>query len=511
MLISDLDHLRDLSETADAVPVGNQYRIALGMLIVALAVVYAPVLITPYATADDYATAGAISQGGISEFKLRLAGGRPLDALLNQISFSVATSIDDFTYLRALGVAGIVLLAGFLARALAAAGWGLFESFFVSIIVFTLPTFQVYAAWAVTAFYPFASLAAGVALWQSEKVISGGYTHSRWRTVANALIAIGLLLTAITVYQPAAMIFWTFAAVSLFKPGAAFRTVFLRFMLYAGICAAALVIGYGIYHLGQSIFGTELLHPLRSRIATDIWGKFLWFIGEPLVNSLNLFLLFPRVWVAVAMAVFLITGLLLYFEGNDLERLGQLAIAMFILPMAYLPNLVVAENWSSYRTVAGLSSVIAVYSFFALHGYLKLRRRFGAVPPAAGLLALPVVLASIVAMYNVRTYFVAPLYRERMWINDQLRKADLANARGVYVLPAEWHHSIAPDVRYDEFGIPFSSRPYALKPAISISFNELRAGKSTVPIEIGSSKDPRQAPPGFVFLDMRKIWSLRFD
>jgi hypothetical protein len=511
MLISDLDHLHEAPTTARAAAVGDRSRIVLVTLLLIMTIVYAPVFLTAYATPDDYVTGSVVSQGGTSELKIRLAGGRPLDAVFQQITFSLVTNIDNLRYLRALGVLGIVLLAWYFSRVLVATGWGFFESLFLSVIVFTTPAFQVYASWAVAAFYPFAALTAGIALQKIDRLFSTRLPENRWRTVAGLLGATALMVASLSVYQPAAMLFWAFAAVTLFRPGLTFRPVFLRFVWQTGVCAAALAGGYVIYRFGQTLFGTGLLHPLRSQLVADVPKKMVWFVEEPLVNALNWVLLFPRIWVAIPVAIIVILGLLLYFEGTDVERLGQLAIALMILPLSYLPNLIVAENWSSYRTLSALSAVIVVYMFFALAGYVKLRRRFGAVPPAAGLLAAPALLACIIASYNVQTYFASPLYRERMWIHEQLRSADLTLTPGIYVLPSEWYHSIAPDVRYDEFGFPFSARNYSLKAAVSQSVNELRFSKVGIPIEIAASEGPRQPPPGFLLLDMRKIWSLKFD
>lgn len=42
--------------------------------------------------------------------------------------------------------------------------------------------------------------------------------------------------------------------------------------------------------------------------------------------------------------------MLLYFEGGLGERLRKYSIALCLLPLTYLPNLVIVEDWSPYRT-----------------------------------------------------------------------------------------------------------------------------------------------------------------
>lgn len=512
MLISNLAHLEDIYDRASEEPVGHRSLIALLFLCIILTLVYVPVVLTPYATADDYGTASVISQGGLAELKLRLIGGRPLDAVLNQIGFSMAEGIESLRYLRVLSILGIILLAWYFSYVLLVTGRGLFESLFLSIIVFTTPAFQVYASWAVAAFYPFAALTAGIALQKTNQLFfTCTWPENRWQTIAGLIEATALLVASLSVYQPAAMVFWAFAAVTLFRPGLPFRSVLLCFIWQTGICVAALVGSYVIYRLGQTLFGTGSLLALPSLRALDVSYKMFWFVREPLVNALNWVVLFPRTWLAVPVAIIVVLGLLLYFEGTDLERFGQLAIALVILPLSYISNLIVAENWSSYRTLSALGAVIVVYMFFALAGYVKLRRRFGAALPVAGLLVAPALLACIIASYNVQTYFASPLYRERMWIHEKLQSADLKLARGIYVVAAEWSQSIAPGVRYDEFGFPFSARDYALKPAVSQMLVELGTGNQGLAVQIVAAEAARRAPEGFLVLDMGRIWSLRFD
>ena len=507
MLISDLDHLQDANDASHAT--GYQTaRVDFIIFLLTMTLTYVPVLVVVYATADDYAAVNAVSNYGTAELGVRLTGGGPLDAISNRISFSLTTTVDSLRYLRGLSVLGIVLLACCLSRFLEAIGWTFFESVLVSIIIVTAPTFQVYAALSVAAMYPYAALAAGGALWMTEQQLAATDLRNGAKSALPFLGALALLLVAINIHLPAAMFFWAFAGASLFRPGCTLRVVLLRFGTYLGVCVAALAVGVGLYHLGATLYGTGLLHALSSEIGTDAWSKLGWFVREPLVNALNWAVLFPHGWIAILVAITLMVGLLLYFEGNDYERLGQLAVAIVILPLAYLPNLVVAENWASYRTLCGLSAVVVVYFYLAMQGYLKLLRRFRPMPPTAAFLAVPALVACMLANYNVQTYFAWPLSRERAWIREQLEKTDLKNAKGIYVFPAEWHHSLAPGVRYDEFGLPFSSRDYALMPAVKTLVEELKPG---MPVEIAPREGTRQPPADFVVVDTRKMWSLRFD
>ena len=63
-----------------------------------------------------------------------------------------------------------------------------------------------------------------------------------------------------------------------------------------------------------------------------------------------------------------------------MTRAIRLALAAILLPLTYLPNLLVAENWSTYRTQVALTSLLWFYTAMALIGWLK-------VDPVGGLFA----------------------------------------------------------------------------------------------------------------------------
>ncbi|MGH7845186.1 MAG: hypothetical protein ACREQW_08460, partial [Candidatus Binatia bacterium] len=180
-----------------------------------------------------------------------------------------------------------------------------------------------------------------------------------------------------------------------------------------------------------------------------------------------------------------------------------------IVPLSYLPNLLVEENWPAYRTLPALAAIIVIYSFFALSGYLKLLNRFTAVPPAAGVLALPTLLCCFLAASNVRAYFSLPYSIEYQWMRSQLLSEELATARRIYVIGATWRDSIAPGVRYDEFGLPFSAQSYALKPAVYVLLRENRPEKAEIPIDVAPVDGPALSAPGSRVVDMTKIMSFK--
>src|SRR5713101_3476904 len=188
----------------------------LAFFLVAFCACYASVLVTPYAFMDDYALLVENIRGETeARTQWLIALGRPTYAVLVDLFFHYIHDISDLRYLRLAGVGGITLLAWFVYRLLVHVGWNRHQSVLLSAIVCTLPSFQVYAAWATTAFYVLAAIASGGAFHMAAQAFDQQRPLSKWsQTVAAVLI----MTLALTIHQSADMFFWVFAVISLFRP-----------------------------------------------------------------------------------------------------------------------------------------------------------------------------------------------------------------------------------------------------------------------------------------------------
>ncbi|GBQ41057.1 hypothetical protein AA11237_2577 [Acidocella aminolytica 101 = DSM 11237] len=67
-----------------------------------------------------------------------------------------------------------------------------------------------------------------------------------------------------------------------------------------------------------------------------------------------------------------------------------------------------------------------------------------------------------IARHDVKTEFTIPQVKELHLVSSYLRKeGNLKNARDIYIVPARWQDSLAPFVRYDEFGTPSSQAAWS--------------------------------------------------
>jgi hypothetical protein len=457
---------------------------------------------TPYAFYDDYTDLASTLQGGRWSWTKKIVEGRPTHALLMYLSFSRIDSIADFRYLRFLCILGLALLAWSLYRKLVREGWNYYQALCLSLIICTLPPFQVCVSWGLMAFSPFAALFSGTAFSLAERAFDEQYPGHKLSLATGAIL---FMLLALTIHQTFAMFFWVYATIVLFQPDLKLSDFLRRFRWFNFIAFAGLILGFGIYKLGMALYGKEALSPERASLTSNIWDKVCWFFAQPILNALNIVNIFPESWPALIVALFIGIGLLLYFRGGVKERLLRSVVALAIIPLSYLPNLVVAENWASYRTQVALTSVIVVYFFLAGWGYGKALRHPATMPTLTAGLGFAALASSLLAARNVSAYFAVPQSRELELMRARLAQSNLANLHGIYLICAGRQDSIAPGVRYDEFGLPSSSQPWTLAPMIYLLLREKNLEQAGIPIEIVPANEPMNPPHDALVIDMHEL------
>jgi len=485
-------------DTKALLPAWKVFIVLLGVFLLC----YTPVLITSYGFSDDYAFLTQRDRGEAGLDTSVIAKGRPTYAVLIYVAFSYLHTVSDLRYLRLFGICLMTLLAWSLHQILVRQGWNRYQALFLSIIVCTLPPFQVYAAFAMVAFYPLAALLSGGAFYLADHAFEESRVLYKLGLAVGAVLLMGV---GLTIHQSAGMFFWVFAAVSLFKPEARLSDVLPRFLWYGIIVFAGLCFGFTAYKLGMAVYGTESVGPLRSTLTTDIAGKVLWFLRWPLIDALNIHNLFPERWFTVMVGIFVITGLLWHFRGRFTERLVVSLGALLLLPLSYLPNLVVAENWSSYRTQSTLTSLIVVYVFFAAWGYRRFLPSSFSGQELTLELGIAALISSILATYNVTTYFTVPQARELAWIRTQLAQADLTRVHSIYIIGVKSGDTLAPALRYDEFGLPSSAQPWCPWSMVHLSLQDMEGEQANKPIETTPADGPIKPPPDALVIDMRRL------
>lgn len=525
---------------------------------------FSSVLTTDYGYQGDYVLLVEGPQGRL--VKKMFTEGRPINALGNMLLLQGATDVEHLRYLRLVGVLGIVLLTWCVARTLSLAGWNRFQCVCVAVIMGTALPFQAYAARAECVLFPVAALAAGLAFLLSERAFESRRRRSQWLLAAGASLA---LLAALAIYQPAAMFFWVFAAVTLLKPNATPRDVLRRFRWYCVIALAGMSAGYVVYVLSPVMVPGS---SVRTGLVRDIPTKVVWFLSVYLPDTLNFFLpspsyqLFPGagsefsihlyrkisnvlhalnisllpsheqagmsasyalavsppgalsfvhkildVFIAYGVFAFIGGGLWLYFRGTRRERLWQCGIAVSLLLLSCTPNLVVEKHISDYRTMSPPVSVIVLCAYFAFQGYAGRLCRLISPARVHAALGVAAVACTLSAAWHVHTFFVVPQVRELTLMRSELAQSDMSRIQGIrIILHPRWQQNTPAPFLWREFGNMSAVHSSWARSMASLLLRELPPEHANLPIECVDFNDA--TPPGgwgeggqYLVVDMRKL------
>ncbi len=367
-----------------------QAAAAAALVVVGIAVSYAPVVFAEYGIADDYPCLQDATAGPEWMIPAMERLGRPAGAYALFYSYRAAGTIANLRWLRALSVCGIATLALLLFLDLKRRSVPPFAAASLALIVATLPAFQVYAAWAQVWHYSFACALS--------------YASYRMAGSASAVRLVGaaaVLWLALALYQPAAMFFVVWMALDVWFAGD--RS--LRANYWAGRLGAffaALFLYFAVFRLA----GTA---GPRAQLATDLWAKARWFGLDVLPQALRLNWIeshgaFPPIVAAVA----IVAG-----AAARVRRMKSFMALGALVVLSCLPNLAAAEMAAPLRTMAALSAILAL--LFWLSAAAIVRRGSGIL----------LMAAATVCVWNARYVevhsLIEPRVRELKLLRSKMR------------------------------------------------------------------------------------------
>ena len=469
---------------------------------------YAPVIVGTYAFLDDYRYLQAEPGHFHQMWIFFTAGGRPLLAISNYLSFSMVSKISSLGFVRAANVATLSALAAVIYFALSRVGFPSKLSALVAFILVTLPPFHVLAALSSCLGFPLEAAAAGVSAFLVMQSTEDTRTFVR---VGRLALAGLLLLAGMMVHQTEVMFFWVFVAILALSPRERESVVVRKVSYCLVVGAIACIVEFLVMKLGVAVYGA-VAGSGRAGVTHDVFGKMTWFIKEPLMNALNLNSIEPTGRFAVATGIFIVIGLFFYFSGSLRYRLTMLGMALMLVPLSYLPNLVVVESWASYRTLVALTALLAFYVFLALQGYLQVLGIFSAPHRQRMLLGVVVswaIFSGFIATRNLVRYFVEPQAIEYHLLKGQLRKIDLAAVQTIYFIRPNWYDGVTSVVRYDEFGLPSSCQPWVPEVMVKCAIREIGGDANRINVVHFSQDEAGKIPLGAIVIDMKSLKQFR--
>lgn len=412
------------------------------------------------------------------------SAGRFANGVLFRLAWSEARAIGDLWQPRLVGLAGLGLMAIGLYATLRRLEFSAGFSFVLAALMTLLPTFGYYAAYATSCGHAFGCVAALGAFALAdlrEPQVSG-------RTALRFVAALVCETVALGFYQPAGMFYVVPCLLAAASPSMSdwSRAATLRTATHALVLLGALAASFVIFKASAvPVHGVDMAD--RGAMTRDLTRKAGRFVVQPLAQSCVPFQ-FLNDWsnaqravvVLVALGAFAPAGLLAGLSGGCVERAVRTAGILALLPVAYLPNLLVSSDFFPYRTRPALAATVLAVLTLAVTGLLRRlvrdeiwRRRVGAVLAGAALL-----WGMSAAREHVGDGMIGPSRREWSAVRDEvLREARrVPEPRAiVFWMPDATFHG--PDWGgYDEFGYLSASQRWTCRGMTGLAVQDAAPG-----------------------------------
>ena len=446
------------------------WLVAAALMILSL-VVYWPTVTHEYGFRDDYSNIREVRERPGWLMTLTSSSGRPVYGALLEGSLSEIYQISELAKLRALSAVFAGVLGALLWWQLRRSGWSDMEAAAMGAAVMLLPGIQVVVGWAIA--WPI-SLALVAALAGYQLVERGLHTMDR---MGSVYVAVGAALYFIVglCYQTSALFAVVpFAAALLLRPETSARNDSRWIIVHIGTLFAALFGGF----LVMNIFFSEGVVPemARMQIEPHPFIKLLWFVRNPLPNSVALFALRdayatpPRFWVVVAVISAVIVLGFIYGAKTAQQRARWIFVALLLPFVAHSVSLAASSQAIGYRTLLPLTGLYLVLAAFGLRAIVA---RFG-LPRAAhaGVLAATVVTAAVLARHNALTLIAEPQGNEWRLIESAVERFRPSSETRVYLIRPSLEYRSTNRVYADEYGSLTSDADWAAKEMFKAALRE---------------------------------------
>jgi len=218
------------------------------------------------------------------------------------------------------------------------------------------------------------------------------------------------------------------------------------------------------------------------------------------------------------MLIFVVVGLLLYFEGPWRQKGIRMAIAGMLLPLAVLPNLLVVENGGAYRFEGALTGLIGLYGVLAIVGYARVIERVSSLSwstastwmiPIRGVaivLFLVTAASCLSANNTVNSEIVVPNALAYQVIQRGIEQANLNRAVAhVYVVHLSCPiDSPSPRLSY-EYGRASTAIDWAVPQMMYLALRDLYPTLTGVRVLVVEPGQEITVPAGAAVIDTREL------
>jgi hypothetical protein len=387
--------------------------------------------------------------------------GRYLGAFVYQLESLFVYTVSDLNTVRLLNVLVIIGCSIYLFKFLLRSQMQPLNAALTTVIVFSLPSFEVMADWAITSPIPIAVVFAILAFSMANQIPTHG---SLWQRLLNpyGLGSISLMLIAHLFYPAAATFFWAMAGIMLMFPQTQDSPLLqkkLSNLYIVGFLGIALY--FLLFKIGNQLViiflpFTSFYHP--DQIASNLPEKFSWFCFIAVPQILRLWDIFPDRILPLTILTLIGGAFILHLKTNAKSYppsriLSLLFIMISLVLLSYLPNLLAVINLSVYRCTAGITTLTVMALIWSIYTYC-----FTLLPKPLNSYLFTIILGTTCCFgihqsyFNIDRYRASPSHLQYMYVKNSIEKFSRPFEHFVVLLPNNKNFYYS----NDEFGTWFS-------------------------------------------------------
>lgn len=426
------------------------------LLFISLFLIYRKWFWFPYGESDDYWYLFANLNNHYLTFLEAIRNARLLTGLIYWFT-AYPSTLTDLIYYRItdiflLGVSASFIFL-FFRKYLS-----LVVSFTLSILIITLPAFQVLIPMSFTYCYPLSIL---LGLLSAYMCCSACRERINFRSRAGFfLVAILALLASLLIYQPYALTFWAWIGFEISRKGNKVKRSINLFI--AAICTTLIafttsyVISKILWHYLPVVPRSNISIPGQLTILTHI---ILEVVKAILAATHFQYLTHKGYLSGILVISLIITGLLIRFWSLPWKEKAIVLLSLAAIPIITLSvNILSGQTFLPYRIQAGLSVVLLLYGFNALETIIS---KIGLTIPIVvkNISALVICLAiGLLVSHYMDEYYINPYKEEVKLLQDQLRVMP-DETREIRIVES-YGQTLADTFYYDEYGEPITSNSW---------------------------------------------------
>ncbi len=340
-------------------------------------VVYSPLIQTVYLFGTDYYYFGE----EMSHFDIifsTIDEGRLVEGIFKDLFINIYKSLESIKIIRLIGIIGLALLASVIYVHLKKYRVWSDHAFLMSGLICTLPSFQVLVSWSIVSPSIYSAFLSSLsALILFNFIFKENEDRGRKNTLIGYLAPIVLLVTALAINQPPAMMYWTMGVICLlgwdnFDLTAKKNKEFV--IKYLSVGFISMMVYYVIFIKIFPIFTEMPVNRGKLMSILNIPDKIKWFLSFPLTNALNLWNINPGYIFALISFAIICAGIILSLlqktkgtkQISTINYLPKIILIVLLVMLSYLPVLVVAQPAYHNRTMTSLGTAISMLFFFGL-------------------------------------------------------------------------------------------------------------------------------------------------